>query len=347
MNTDHNIAFFVVTEDGKQIAKILREKLRRGTIYTTPQLYEEGTYAIRPSLSVVTGEVFKTYDTLVFIMAAGIAVRMIAPYVQDKLKDPAVLVIDDLGRHVISLLSGHMGGGNQMTLEISEILKAHPVITTSTDVHHKAALDTMAKALDGYIDHFREQVRAVNYLLIHNKKVGFYKEDCYEVQDLRGFTPLKDLNNLEAFKKVVCVTYKDKLEADMDVVVKVVPKDLVIGIGCRKETPIKLLEDSLKNFLESYNIDSHAVKCLASVEVKKDEKAIIALAGKLGVPFEVIETKEIAKVENLFEKSEFVKSQIGVYSVAEPAAYLVSNGNLWIGKHKYKGITFAIGRIKK
>ncbi len=345
MNTDPKVALITVTEKAKKLAKRLQQKLGPADIYTTSKLYEEGTLVITPSLNEMTGELFKQYDVLIFIMATGIVVRMIAPYLQDKLQDPAVLVMDEEGRNVISLLSGHMGGANQMTHTVSKHLGANPVITTCTDINNKAALDNIVKSIAGYIENFKENVKDINYRLVHGEKIGLYQEEDYQV-DTRGFTLISSLDNLEAFEKVVCITHKKHLESVSDKIIKVIPRHLVVGIGCRKDTKEKLLEESFNHFLELHNIDAHAIKCLASVDVKAHEKAIIQLASKLEVPFEIISREDIEKIEHLFEKSEFVKKNIGVYSVAEPAAYILSEGNLWIKKHKYQGITFAIGRMK-
>jgi len=352
MSIGHNIALIAVTQKGRELAKVLKTKLDTGDIYTTSKLKEIETFEIMPSLSELVGELFKKYDTLVFIMATGIVVRMIAPYLEDKLKDPAVIVIDEMGKNVISLLSGHMGGANQMTLLISKHLDSHPVITTSTDVNEKSALDNIAKTLEASIDNFRETVKDINYRLVHDQTVGLYQEYDYKI-NTRGFTSIKSLENiksqedLKTFDKVVCITYKKDLGFKNPKMIRVIPRDLVVGIGCRKDTPKELLEESFNDFLEKYNIDSQAIKCLASVDVKEHETAIIALSGKLGVPFQIVARPEIAKIDHLFEKSEFVKKNIGVYSVAEPVAFLLSGGNLWIKKQKYKGITFAIGRIQR
>ena len=391
MSTDHKIALIAITPNGVKLAEKLQKKLASGDLYVSPKLIENkndsesnsienqdcpesqtqetAIYSITPSLSVLTEELFKNYDILIFIMATGIVVRTIAPYLKDKFSDPGVLVLDELGQNIISLLSGHMGGANEMTLRVSKLLGANPVITTSTDVNDKAALDNIAKVLDASITDFREAVKEINYSLVQGKKIGLYQEYDYKI-DTRGFIILKSLENLikqedldnqgnlvneecldnkedlGKFEKIVCITYKKKLEIETDKIIKVIPKDLVLGIGCRKDTPIELLEKSFDSFLEAYNIDYRAIKCLGSVEVKVHEEAIIALAKKLAVPFKTVTREEIATVDNLFERSEFVKKNIGVYSVAEPAAYLLSGGNLWIGKHKYQGITFAIGRIK-
>ncbi len=347
MNTEVKTAVIAVTQSGKELAKKLREKLGYGDIYVTTKLLEEGTLAIYPDLKALTGRLVKEYEALVFIMAAGIAVRMIAPYVEDKLKDPAVIVMDEKGKNVISLLSGHMGGANAMTMRISKLLEAHPVITTATDVNEKSALDNIIRDLDASVSDLKASVKRINYSLVHGEKVGLYMERDYQI-DTRGFILLKNLEakRIEEMAHVVCITSKCKLPISDEACIKIVPKDLVIGIGCRKNTPKELLQKSFDDFLKSHNIDVRAVKMIASIDIKGEEPAITALADALGVPFKTVSQNDVRSVEHLFEKSEFVKKSIGVYNVAAPAAYLLS-GNLYIPKHKYQGITFAVGRVHK
>ena len=130
-------------------------------------------------------------------------------------------------------------------------------------------------------------------------------------------------------------------------IIKVIPKDIVIGIGCRRNTDSDLLKESLDDLLKRYNIHIKSIKEIGSIDVKHDEKAILDLAENLSVPFKTVSTNEISKVDYLFEKSEFVKKNVGVYCVSEPVAYILSKGNLIIEKHKYKGITISVGRVSK
>ena len=128
-------------------------------------------------------------------------------------------------------------------------------------------------------------------------------------------------------------------------IIKVTPKDIVIGVGCKKNTDSNHMKNSLIKFLAEYNIDINAVKEIGSIEIKKDEKAIIDLAKFLDVKFKTFSVEEISKVDYLYEKSDWVKKNVGVYSVSDPVAHLLSEGRVIINKQKYDGITFSIGRI--
>lgn len=373
MSIEGNIAIICITENGKNLARKIESLVDNCVVYqiknkkgTLDISQEDSVQIIQKKLSDFVGEVFNKFEYIIFIMATGIVVRSIAPYIISKFSDPAILVIDEKGQNVISLLSGHIGGANSLTHYISSLINANPVITTATDVNQKASLDMIAKKLNAYIDNFRENVKEVNSMLVNSKCVGLYVEEGYQV-DTRGFKLIKSSKGLKDsflnkdIEKIVIVSNKINFTKDiesLDVdnnfthnyyrekIIKVIPKDIVIGIGCRRYTDSKLMFDSLLEFFEVQNIDIKAVKIIGSIDLKKDEKAIIDLAKKLKAPFKTFSIDEISKVDDMFDKSDFVKKNVGVYSVAEPVAYLLSKGNLIVEKHKYKGITFSVGRIK-
>ncbi len=254
-------------------------------------------------------EIFDKYDYLIFIMATGIVVRTIAPLVVSKFSDPAILVMDEKGHNIISLLSGHMGGANEMTLYISNLINSNPVITTATDVNKKSSLDMIAKDLDAHIDDFRDNVKDVNAMLVNNQDVGIYIDGKYDV-DTRGFKVLANLENTDSIAKIVVITNKNDFFRDYidkykdscinqkqleEKIIKVIPKDIVIGIGCRRNTDSDLLKESLDDLLKRYNIHIKSIKEIGSIDVKQDEQAILDLAEYLGVPFKTIRQMKYRK----------------------------------------------------
>ena len=369
MNIEGNIAIVCITENGKKLALNIQSLISNSHVYVVSnkqnklqiECETKNIFLVKEKLSVLTKKLFKEYQYILFIMATGIVVRVIAPYIVSKFNDPAIMVTDEKGKNVISLLSGHMGGANEMTNFISNLINANPVITTATDVNKKSALDLIAKELDAHIDDFRDNVKDVNSMLVNNQEVGIYIDGKYDV-DTRGFKILESLENIENIEKIVVITNKKdflnnyinehkRLDIDKrhleEKIIKVIPKDLVIGIGCRRNTDSELLKESLYDLLEKYNIDIKSIKEIGSIDIKHDEKAIIDLSKSLSIPFKTISANEISKVDYLFEKSEFVKRNVGVYCVSEPVAYILSKGNLIIEKHKYKGITISVGRVSK
>lgn len=353
MNIESKVALVAITENGMNLAINIKQLLYDGDIYITQRLKAECTDSIKVNLiedrlSNFASTLFKQYEVIIFIMATGIVVRSISAHLKNKFEDPAIIVIDEQGKNVISLLSGHMGGANEMTNYISKLINANPVITTATDVNNKSSLDMIAKKLDAYIENFRENVKEVNYLLVNKKPVGIYVDGDYDV-DTRGFITIKNINefhNLNKLDKIIYITNKKDTELKSENIIKVIPRNIVIGMGCRRNTPFKEIKDSLEDLLNKNNIDIKSIKKIGSVEAKKDEEGFIELAKTLQVPFEIIEISKIQTVENKFEKSDFVKKSIGVYNVAEPVAYILSNKNLIVNKQKYKGMTFSIGRMR-
>lgn len=379
MNIDSKIAILCITSNGRSLACKIKRSLNDGDIYFINNKRDENSlddneviskyleedveiYTVKKRLKFFVEDIFDKYEYILFIMATGIVVRTIAPLVTSKFSDPAILVTDEKGSNIISLLSGHMGGANEMTLHISDLINSNPVITTATDINKKSSLDMIAKKLNGHIVNFRDNVLDVNAMLVNGDAVGLYIDGEYNI-DTRGFTVLDNSKSLESsissdeeLKKInlntiVVISNKENLQIDKYYedkyrIIKVTPRDIVIGIGCRRDTESHLLQDSLEDFLIKNNIDINSIKEIGSIEVKKDEKAIIDLSENLNVPFRVLSVEEISQVDYLFEKSEWVKKSVGVYSVAEPVAHLLSDGNVIIEKNKYKGITFSVGRLK-
>ena len=379
MNIDSKIAILCITSNGRSLACKIKSSLNEGDIYFINNKRDENSlddnevisksleedveiYTVKKRLKFFVEDIFDKYEYILFIMATGIVVRTIAPLVTSKFSDPAILVTDEKGSNIISLLSGHMGGANEMTLHISDLINSNPVITTATDINKKSSLDMIAKKLNGHIVNFRDNVLDVNAMLVNGDAVGLYIDGEYNI-DTRGFTVLDNSKSLESsissdeeLKKInlntiVVISNKENLQIDKYYedkyrIIKVTPRDIVIGIGCRRDTESHLLQDSLEDFLIKNNIDINSIKEIGSIEVKKDEKAIIDLSENLNVPFKVLSIEEISQVDYLFEKSEWVKKSVGVYSVAEPVAHLLSDGNVIIEKNKYKGITFSVGRLK-
>ena len=379
MNIDSKIAILCITSNGRSLACKIKRSLNEGDIYFINNKRDENSlddndvisksleedveiYTVKKRLKFFVEDIFDKYEYILFIMATGIVVRTIAPLVTSKFSDPAILVTDEKGSNIISLLSGHMGGANEMTLHISDLINSNPVITTATDINKKSSLDMIAKKLNGHIVNFRDNVLDVNAMLVNGDAVGLYIDGEYNI-DTRGFTVLDNSKSLEwsissdeELKKInlntiVVISNKENLQIDKYYedkyrIIKVTPRDIVIGIGCRRDTESHLLQDSLEDFLIKNNIDINSIKEIGSIEVKKDEKSIIDLSENLNVPFRVLSVEEISQVDYLFEKSEWVKKSVGVYSVAEPVAHLLSDGNVIIEKNKYKGITFSVGRLK-
>ncbi|MBJ9515868.1 cobalt-precorrin 5A hydrolase [Citrobacter portucalensis] len=348
MNTvkPESIALFCLTPGGVVLAKRLAAMLPV-TCFTSEKLLEEGFIPFENGFANTAREAFTNYSALIFIGATGIAVRVLAPLVNDKFCDPAVVVIDERAQHVISLLSGHAGGANALARYLAGMLGADPVITTATDVNDMAALDTLAFQLNARMSDFRSAVKIVNQMLVSNKRIGLWWDDelTQDVShcDRRGFITVTDLNQLPELDALVCITLRTNLP-DLPVPHwKLVPQRVVAGIGCRRDTPFPLLAALLARQLEAQQLDPLALKAIGSITLKKDEQGLIQLASCCRVPFETFTADALREHEHRFPASSFVRKTVGTGSVSGPAAWLLSHGKLLGETLREQGVTITLG----
>ncbi|WP_436856390.1 cobalt-precorrin 5A hydrolase [Citrobacter tructae] len=348
MNTvkPESIALFCLTPGGVALAKRLSAMLPL-TCFTSEKLQENGFLPFDGGFAQSARDAFSHYSALIFIGATGIAVRVLAPLVNDKFSDPAVVVIDERGQHVISLLSGHAGGANALTRYLAGMLGADPVITTATDVNELAALDTLAFQLNARMTDFRTAVKVVNQMLVSHQRVGLWWNDelAEDVQhcDRRGFITVTDLQQLPELDGLVCITLRNELPAIPIPHWKLVPQRVVAGIGCRRDTPFPLLAALLARQLEAQRFDPLALKAIGSVTLKKNEAGLIQLASCWRVPFETFTADALREHEHRFVASPFVRQTVGVGSVSGPAAWLLSQGQLAGETLREQGVTITLG----
>ncbi|WP_249022813.1 MULTISPECIES: cobalt-precorrin 5A hydrolase [Kluyvera] len=348
MNTakPERIALFCLTPGGVVLAKRLSAALPMAC-YTREGLVEPGFLPFDGGFAASVGQAFHRDTALIFIGATGIAVRTLAPLLVDKFHDPAVVVIDERGQHVISLLSGHIGGANNLARHLAGILGVDPVITTATDVNDVAALDTLACQLNARMHDFRTAVKTVNQMLVSQQRVGLWWDDMFadEVSrcDRRGFITVSDLNALPELDALVCITLRAALPELKLPHWKLVPRRIVAGIGCRRGTPCTLLGELLHRQLACQEVDPLALKAIGSIALKQDELGLIQLASDLDVPFDVFSVDALREHEHRFPSSRFVKQTVGVGSVSGPAAWLLSNGHLLGETLRGQGITITLG----
>ncbi|EAA7603927.1 cobalt-precorrin 5A hydrolase [Salmonella enterica] len=348
MNTvkPESIALFCLTPGGVALAKRLAAMLPL-TCFTSEKLREEGFIPFDGGFANTARQAFTTYTALIFIGATGIAVRVLAPLVNDKFSDPAVVVIDERGQHVISLLSGHAGGANALTRYLAGMLGADPVITTATDVNEMSALDTLAFQLNARMTDLRTAVKTVNQMLVSHQRVGLWwdAELTEEIGqcDIRGFIPVDDLQRLPELDALICVSLRNDLPELPILHWKLVPQRVVAGIGCRRDTPFPLLATLLARQLEAQKLDPLALKAIGSVTLKKGEPGLIQLASCCRVPFKTFTAEALREFEHHFPGSGFVRKTVGVGSVSGPAAWLLSQGQLLGETLREQGVTITLG----
>ena len=294
------------------------------------------------NINNITKEVMEKYEAVVFLSSTGIAVRSIASYIKSKDIDPAVIVIDVLGKYVISLLSGHLGGANALSLKLSKLIGAVPVITTATDILKVKAPDIIAMENNLIIDSLKD-AKEISALLVDGKKVAFIDEEN-EIPVPEGYV----ITNFEDLQGIVYVTYKIKLnnfEKFTDLKkLKLIRKNIVLGIGCKKNYPAEKMIEQVCEKLKELNIDKRAVKYVVTVEIKKDEKAILELNKFFNAELRIFTKDAIREVQHKYKGSDFVEKSIGIRAVCEPCVELCDS-TLLTEKLSLSGMTLCVGRI--
>lgn len=318
------ISIISVTEKGDEIAYKLKENFD-SDIYLKSKLKDF-------KLDNITKECFKKYKAIVFLSSTGIAVRAISKYLKGKDVDPAVIVVDVCNNFTISLVSGHLGGANKLTYEISNVLGNIPVITTATDNMDLIAPDILAKNNNLIIEDLKKAKVIAGRLV--NKETVYFKDDEKKIDCPKGYIETEEVKD-----NTVWITNNLK---EKDNVLKLIRKNIILGIGCRKDTDSKKLSDFVSNVLLENNLDKRSVKLIASIDVKKNEKAILDLAKELNSKLKFYTKEEIMTVEEKYEGSAFVKATVGVSSVSEPVVDL-SSGEIIIEKIKNSGMTLTVG----
>lgn len=296
---------------------------------------------ICPEIKIVKGELkswieeaFTSADALLFIGACGIAVRGIAPFLEDKFRDPAVVVLDELGLHCISILSGHVGGGNALTLEIAEAVGAEPVITTATDINDKFAVDVFATE-HGLEIIDRELAKEVSAAMLAGIEVPVFWEK--QKQEVRN-------HKEENFSLGIYIGIRKY--SPFEKTLYLVPKVVAVGIGCKAGTTESQIRKVFYNILKEAGIFPEAVKTIATIALKKEEPGLLDFCKSNRLPMKVYEAEELESILGEFHSSEFVQKVTGVDNVCERSAclaagYMVRPKALLIEKKSGHGIAIA------
>lgn len=335
----NSLVILTFTERGYLLGGTLAEKLRSGA-WQGSEAFQIQTLRVT-KLAEAVRQYFRQGNVLIFIGAAGIAVRAIAPLIQSKASDPAVLVVDERAEYVIPILSGHIGGANEFARRAARMLGAAAVITTATDVNGVFAIDTFA-ARSGYHIVNPEAIKEISSALLSGKEVGLWTD-----LEVTGSLPSGFLRK-DSGEVGVCIACGDKGGISggggpFQKTLYLIPKCFHVGIGARKDADTKRLEDLFAARLAKLSIPAACVCDISSIDVKKDEPAILALTKTYQIPYITYSADELSRCETLFESSDFVKKTVGAGSVCEAAAYLsAGSGTLVQKKHAQDGFTIAI-----
>lgn len=303
---------------------------------------QDDTAAVTPcfgpehlSLADFTANAFAQADALVFVGAAGIAVRAIAPHLSSKTRDPAVVVLDETGAFAVSLLSGHLGGANALTLRLAGLCGAQPVITTATDRSGLWAADDWARK-NGCAVAEPERIKQVSGALLAGGSLALFSEFSIGGVWPRGLHPAAC-----AAKAQVVLSLSDT-DPDGARPLHLVPRIAVLGVGCRKGTPAGQILELLSDFLARAQVSRRALCRVCSIDLKAREPGLLEACRTLGLPLSTYPAQALAALPGPFTPSAFVQSVTGVDNVCERAAVLGSGGALLAPKYAKNGVTLAL-----
>ena len=281
-----------------------------------------------PDLAAWTAERWGRAEALVFVGACGIAVRAVAPHVRDKFTDPAVVCVDEAGRFAVPLLSGHVGGANALALRVAALTGGQAAVSTATDVNGLFAVDVWAKG-NGLAITDRTLAKEVSAALLDGTPVGFASDFGHPCPE--GLTD-------GPAELGVWVTDRTG-DGPFSRTLRLAPKSLILGIGCRRGTEQAAIEALASAALAGY--EPRAVAAVATIDLKKDEPGLLAFCEARNLPLVTFTAEELAAAEGDFTPSEFVKGVTGVDNVCERAA-VAAGGRLLVPKQAKNGVTAAV-----
>ena len=301
--------------------------------------------SIEESVKAWTARQFQEQNAIIFIGAAGIAVRSVAPMTVSKCKDPAVLVIDEKGKFCIPILSGHIGGANALASKISDACSMQAVITTATDVQEKWAVDVFAVENQLQIKELKK-AKEISARVLAGEKIRYFVEEKAVLGE-KIPKELQLIDEEEARRNPPDIYTGIHMHPEWEETLCLVPKAVVIGIGCKKGTSMEKIEMTVREVLEQEGICPDCLAEAASIDLKAEEQGLIEYCEKYHLDFHTYSSAELGEAEGDFTGSDFVKKITGVDNICERSAICASKGGRLLSK-KYArdGVTAALA-VKK
>lgn len=346
-------AVIAITKHGIELARRIKQKMPEVEIYVPEKHSDGGTdisWFSEQSTQLVSN-LFKTHDALICIFSLGAVIRMIAPHLVDKKSDPAVIVIDDRANYVISALSGHLGGANELARLISSFLGSQPVITTAADVNETIAVDLVGREFGWTIENF-ENVTKTSAFMVNEEKIAVY-QDAGEKNWWHGTLP-KNIVAVSSIDQIKSPEFKaglvisDREISDPEVRNKSViyrPKSLVVGIGLHWDTSKDVIESGVKTVFDEKGLSFRSIRNISSINRGARVKGLEEFSKQYGIPVEIYDKDKLASV-SVPNPSETVQKFEGTPSVSEASSLLSSKGVLIVPKQKFPpNLTVAVSRI--
>jgi len=344
------VSVLAITKNGIIIGEKLKELFPNWNIFAPVKLSNENNDIVwysEPTTDKII-ELFKNSNALICLFSLGAVIRLIAPHLKDKKTDPAVIVIDDKTNFVISVLSGHIGGANELTQEISEKLNALPVITTAADVNKTIAVDLVGREFGWRIDD-DTTVTKISAHMVNAEPIGVFQQtndQKWYKQLPKNVTIYDSLEELKKSNSKAHLIISDEIidnELSQESVIYR-PQSLVIGIGLHWDTTKDTIKEGIEHCLKKFNLSSKSIAKLVSIKKPEDVQGLIDLGKEMQVPVEYVDREELAEIITP-NPSTTVKAFEGTASVSEAAAIKVSKGELIVEKQKFPpNLTVAIAR---
>ncbi|MGF7185769.1 cobalt-precorrin 5A hydrolase [Desulfitispora alkaliphila] len=354
------IALVAVTLTGTELLEKIYYYYPEGDFYTNQQWLDRGweipqeRFFGYSSLKNLITKIYGKYHGFIMVTALGIVFRTFAPHIKDKYTDPAVVVVDERGKNVISVLSGHLGGANDLCRQLAQYLQANPVITTATDVNGLFAFDSIARKYNLKIEN-PISLKKFNSALLQGEGIKVYIDSGNKIlQDLKSNGTNIEIRDIEEYletklgKELCCViTNKNSVfdQANENLLV-MRPRNIVLGIGCRRGVAAATIRELITEQMDKLNLSQLSIKAIATISLKEDEEGLNQIASEYGVDLLCFTREEIENVceEIKITASDFVKAKVGVSCVCEPAAILGGNKvKLILKKTAREGVTLAVG----
>lgn len=353
-------AVVAITKHGVQIARKLGRSFQNSDVYYMSKFeqgdeQDKGIQMFTGSVRLLLPALFKSYEGLIIIISLGAVVRMIAPLLKDKKVDPAVVVIDDRGENVISVLSGHIGGANELTKEVAAALGANPIITTASDVQQTIPVDLFGKRF-GWVWESAEKLTPVSASVVNEEQIAIVQESG-EKEWWNYSHPLPAHMKVyhtvgEALEQphdaALVVTHRNLVAQENAILQNGVlyrPKVIVLGMGCNRGTSAEEIEAVIDETLMELNFSKKSVKAICTIDLKKDEEGLLEVVRKNDWEFVYYSPEELNKVK-IQQPSETVFKYTGSYGVSEPAALLYSGAeSLELVKKKSGNVTISVAVI--
>ncbi|MDE7137654.1 MAG: cobalt-precorrin 5A hydrolase [Ruminococcus sp.] len=281
----------------------------------------------------LTGEIFSKSDALIFVCACGIAVRAVCPHIVSKISDPAIIVVDDCGKFVVPVLSGHIGGANRLAEIIAEKIKAVPVVTTATDTSKKFSPDSFAVA-NGLIISDMKNAKEIASAVLDGEIIGLVSD--YECRNVPDGISLE--NNC---RTGICISKYSEIKP-FSVTLNLVPKNLIIGIGCKRGVSCETIEKRVSESLLSAEISAERICAVTTIDIKSEEKGLNEYCQKNNFVLKYFTADELMNLHGDFTTSEFVRKTTGADNVCERSAVICSGGRLVMRKNAGDGVTVAV-----